>query len=149
MEVIQPYSIPGYGIPAQSAPPPQPVQPQQQAYSSESKMGQPDMTGIHVVQILLDDEAFSLLKQSSPIFTDVIINAGIKLMSKTNLYKEYLIKDEFKQMNTDSEDLNSTTSVNAAPITIQGSQNTAAASTPIPGIGNGAKPAAATTFASW
>ena len=121
-------------IPPMAQPTPQP---QQSSYSTESKMQPMDApNGAYRVQLLLDEESIKLLQQVSPVFTDAIINAGIKMMAKTNVFKEYMLKQEHKTKDTSTEDLS--TSVSIQDITTQVTQ----ASTVVPNnaVGFGKSP---------
>lgn len=64
------------------------------------------------VTVELDSESFEILQNASDIYSDTIINAGIKLFSKSNMYKELM---SFKKEDTKAEEnLNESVSIKEA-----------------------------------
>lgn len=132
---------------------PQQTQPQQppqqaQAYSSEPSMENHIEVGSQTVSVTLDPEALKIIQQASQLNGETIINLGIKMFAKTNVYKEFMLKAEFKTLDVVTEDIVDAIDltpniVTAAPqvLTKSSSQvsNTPAAS----------NVAAAATFNSW
>jgi len=64
------------------------------------------------VTVDLDPESFEILQKASEIYSDTIINAGIKLFSKTTIYKE--IMSTHKDQQEKEEDLNEIVSIKEA-----------------------------------
>ena len=90
-----------------------PTQPQAQTtYSSEPQMN--TTAGDEIlskVTVALDKEAMTIIQEASAIHGETIVNLGIKLFAKTNMYKEFMLKQEFKMIKQDTEDLNNMTNV--------------------------------------
>jgi hypothetical protein len=125
---------------------PQPQQPQQpQQYSNEAAMtttaGNETATQI---TLSLDNEAFKILTEASGLHAESIVNLGIKLFAKTNIYKEFMLKPDFKTLTPETEDLITAVDISVSPAAepVQ-SSTTKSASTTAP-----AAPAAG-GFASW
>ena len=125
------------GIPIQ----PQPAQTPQ--YSSESQMtSTAGQEQLHKIETILDNEAYQILQQASSVHAQSIVAMGIKLFAKTNLYKEFMLKEDYKTLEVSTEDLVEDVSVQTpTPPT----QTSTKASTP-----SGAASSAPTSgFASW
>jgi len=97
---------------AYSQPSPQPQQ--QPAYSSEPAMQpQPQQSNqLVAVEAHLDNESIKILQEASSAHTQSIINLGIKLFSKTNIYQEFMLNEEFKKVEIVQEDIISNVSTN-------------------------------------
>ncbi len=89
-----------------------PKQPQHQqpapatSYSSEPQMN--STAGDEVlskVTVALDKDAMTIIQEASAIHGETIVNLGIKLFAKTNMYKEFMVKQEFKALNQSTDDL--------------------------------------------
>jgi len=80
------------------------AQPQQPATQPAAQPQQP-ADGLLQVQMLIDQEAMQILNESSAVHRESIVNLGIKLFSKTNAYKEFMLKDEFKKEDITTENL--------------------------------------------
>ena len=122
--------------------------PQQQApqqFSSEQQMHtNAGNEEVHKVEVLLDPESAKILSQVNAIHQASILNLGIKLFAKTNMYKEFMLKEDFKSLEQETENLQEMTDLSAGP----SSQPTVSVS------GAGASPATATApaaggFTSW
>ena len=90
---------------------PQP-QPQPNNFSSEPKMTQ--ATGkeeVKQVGVNLDAESIKIIGEAGAIFGETIVNMGIRLFAKTNVYKEFMLKVDHKVQDTKTEDLETLTSV--------------------------------------
>jgi len=97
-----PINSPQYTQPAQPAQPSQPSQ----NYSSETTMQ--TTAGDEVlskVTVALDKDAMKIITEASAIHGESIVNLGIKLFAKTNMYKEFMLKKEFIPLDTTSDDL--------------------------------------------
>lgn len=105
--------------------------------------------GLTPVNVNLDDESLKIIQTSSGVFAEAIINLGIKLVSKTNVYKEFMIKDEFKKATeTETEDIETAISVSEVSNTTTSSNTTMSNTT------NAPQPASAPAtpsggFSSW
>ena len=119
--------------------------PQQPQYSTESKMAQAPEQGITPVNVNLDADSLRILQECSPIYHQVIVNMGIQLLAKTNMYKEYMLLAEYSKHDKSSEPLEQTMDVSAAVAQSQVQQ-------PQPQSQNTATPAAAPKaggFTAW
>lgn len=109
---------PGQGYQPQPQPQAAPTQPQPQAqtaYSSEPQMN--TTAGDEVlakVTVALDKEAMAIIQEASAIHGETIVNLGIKLFAKTNMYKEFMVKQEFKAIKQSTEDIIAMTDVAGA-----------------------------------
>ena len=83
-----------------------PQQPQANSFSSEPRMnssaGVEELTKVAVV---LDKESIKILQEASGVHAESIVNLGIKLFAKTNIYKEFMLKPDFHQVDNSSEDI--------------------------------------------
>ena len=57
------------------------------------------------VTVMLDNESLRILQEASAVHSESIVNLGIKLFSKTNVYKEFMMKPGTKLLDTKTEDL--------------------------------------------
>jgi hypothetical protein len=78
-----------------------------------------------VVSVRLDKESIEILNMASPLFSESIVNLGIKMMAGTEVFKAYMLKD--RSMHT----------VSAAPID--------GTSSPVQNISAGVQPQAQST----
>lgn len=104
----------GFPPPVMAQVPQQPTQPTtpQPTYSSESTMNTTaSQENLHKVETILDSESFQILQKVSSIHAQTIVALGIKLFAKTNLYKEFMVKDEHKTLDIATEDIVEETSV--------------------------------------
>ncbi len=109
-----PVAAPVYQTPQTPHAQPQPVP--QTGYSTETTMTQ--QAGQEVVQSVtlnLNAESIKILSEASSIYGESIVNFGIKLFSKTNAYKEFMLKADFKSMDQSSEDIQTLADVTAVP----------------------------------
>ena len=88
----------------------QPQQPQNN-YSNEQSMNVDSNEEGFKITVVLDKEAMGILQQTSAIHQESLINLGIKLFAKTNIYKEFLLRPDFKVMDNETDDLVEMTSV--------------------------------------
>ena len=81
----------------------------QQQLSTEYNVGQ-DMS----ITVQLDQESVNILKNASKIYDNAIVNAGIKLFSKTAFYKNMMQIEKPDSVTTTNqeEDLNNITDIN-------------------------------------
>jgi len=97
--------------------------PQQPVYSNEQQMPtgqgiQPNSTtplnteGITKVECILDNNSLKILQESHPEFAESIINLGIKMVAESDIYKSYMIKDEFKKLCVTQESSNENKKIN-------------------------------------
>lgn len=91
--------------PPQQAQPAQQAQQPQQAYSNEQEMVTHAEAGSQTVTTVLDAEAFKIIQQASQLHGEAIINLGIKMLAKTNMYKEFMLKPEFKTLDVATENI--------------------------------------------
>ena len=93
-------------------------QPQQQApaqYSSEAQMNaNAGQEQLHKIETVLDNDAYQILQQASSVHAQSIVALGIKLFAKTNLYKEFMLKEDYKTLEVGTEDIVEETSVQVA-----------------------------------
>ena len=106
----------------------QPAQPQPQPtlYSSEPKMN--TTAGDEVlskVTVALDKESMNIVQEASALYGETIVNAGIKLFAKTNMYKEFMVKQEFKAIKQSTEDIITMTDVAGAVEAVVATASTA------------------------
>ena len=107
------------GVPVQPQPQVQatiPVQPAQ--YSTENQMmaATANQEQLHKIETVLDNESFQILQQVSSIHAQSIVAMGIKLFAKTNLYKEFMLKEDYKTLDNTTEDLVEETNVQSAAV---------------------------------
>ena len=124
--------------------PQQPAQPTSPQYSSEQTMqpGAGDEIG-YKVSVTLDKEAMKILEESSLNFQETIVNLGIKLFAKTNVYKEYMLKADFKTLEQETSDLQETVAVDISqPAPQVTTSNSKTATTTAPAQASGG-------FTSW
>jgi len=55
-----------------------------------------------VVSVRLDKESIEILNMASPLFSESIVNLGVKMMAGTEVFKAYMLKD--RSMHTVSAD---------------------------------------------
>lgn len=98
------YQTPPASVPPQSVAQP-PVQPAG-TFSSEPEMnitaGDERLTK---VTVMLDQEALEIIQNASAVNSEAIVNLGIKLFAKTNVYKEFMVKAGNKPMDLKTEDI--------------------------------------------
>lgn len=114
---INPIPTPGSPAP-QPQPPLQPApQPTQPApiYSSEPKMHtNAGDEQLMQVTVILDSEALQIINNASAVHGESIVNLGIKLFAKTNIYKEFMMKPGTIPLDTNTEDIVSLTEAAAS-----------------------------------
>ncbi len=101
--------------PAHPVPPSQPAQPLQveppvsniaAAFSTEPEMHtNAGEEGITQVTVMLDKDSLKIIQDASMVHGESIVNLGIKLFSKTNVYKEFMLKAGTVPLDTTTEDL--------------------------------------------
>lgn len=89
-----------------------PQQPQSNSFSSEPKMnqnaGNEELTKVAVV---LDKESIKILQEASGVHAESIVNLGIKLFARTNIYKEFMLKPDYQIIDKTTEDIATLSSV--------------------------------------
>lgn len=139
--------VPSQAQPTQQAPQvnqiPEPVKSPQ--YSNETQMQNHAPAGVITVNVNLDAEAYKILQEASLIHSESIVNFGIKLFAKTNAYKEFMLKNEYKSLDISTEDLSGAVNVTDAVDQVD--------NTPAPSTDNTsstpAAPKSAAGFAAW
>ena len=102
----------------QQAPSQPAVQQPQSTYSSEPAMNtNAGVEGLINVSVILDKESLKIIQEASSVHAESIVNLGIKLFAKTNIYKEFMLKQDFQQLEQSTEDLQSLTDITATPST--------------------------------
>jgi hypothetical protein len=89
-----------------------PQQPQSTSFSSEPRMntnaGNEELVKVAVV---LDKESVKILQEASGVHAESIVNLGIKLFAKTNIYKEFMLKPDYMTVDKSSDDIVTLSSV--------------------------------------
>lgn len=57
------------------------------------------------VTVMLDQESLQIIQEASAVHSESIVNLGIKLFAKTNVYKEFMLKESNKPMDVKTEDI--------------------------------------------
>jgi len=96
---VQP--VPAQNIPVQPAQAPAPSN-----FSSEPQMHtNAGEEGVTQVTVMLDKDSLKIIQDASMVHGESIVNLGIKLFSKTNVYKEFMLKAGTVPLDTSTEDL--------------------------------------------
>jgi len=83
--------------------PGQPAQVAQPAQHNTVPMAQNtplNAEGIQKVEVLLDKESIKILQEAHGQFGEAIVNLGIKMFAETDVYKTYMLREEFKKLIT-------------------------------------------------
>ncbi|RLA81354.1 MAG: hypothetical protein DRG78_09310 [Epsilonproteobacteria bacterium] len=83
------------------------------------------------VTVVLDKESLKIIKEASTVHAESIVNLGIKLFAKTNIYKEFMLKSDFKSLEQNTEDIVSLTDISAATSTAATSTSPTAHGAPV------------------
>ena len=75
--------------------------------------------GMTNVSVILDKESLKIIQEASEVYAHTIVNMGIKLFAKTNAYKEFMKYQDFKDLDTSTEDLAGIVDIAAAASTPQ------------------------------
>ena len=130
-----------------------PTQTAPAAYSNEAQMQPQVPNGIVTVTVNLDAESYKILQEASAVHSESIVNFGIKLFAKTNAYKEFMLKPEYKQSDTSTSDLSSDVDVSGAVNQVNTSSTTpsatATSTASAASVASAPTAAKSTGFASW
>ncbi len=112
-----------------------PVAQQAPVYSNEQQMQNQQVVNptaeLTKVEVVLDPEAIKILQEASAQFGESIVNLGIKMFAKTDVYKDFMLKEEYKivQSNgTEIQNTNDNTMSLSTPVVTPVQNNTPAAS---------------------
>jgi len=108
------------------------LQYQDQVAQQQVQNQQPqNIQGVQKVECLLDTQSVKVISEAHPEFAEAIINLGIKMVAESSMYQTYMIKDEFKNNqsnqsieNTSTLDLSNTSPSNSPTVTNQTNSNT-------------------------
>jgi len=123
--------------------------PQQPAYSNEQQMptGQGiqsnplNTEGITKVECILDTNSLKILQEAHPEFAESIINLGIKMVGESDVYKSYMIRDEFKKQDSKQDKVSNE---NKTTLSLNDTQTNKIINDSVP-----AKPTKTAGFAAW
>lgn len=134
--------VPPVEIPKSVQPMPHMPQTQPNDFSSEPSMhtnaGDETLTN---VTVMLDKESLRIIKEASAVHSESIVNLGIKLFAKTNVYKEFMLKPGAVPLDTKTEDLQTLTEAVAGmtdtnvPTTSSAAESAASAASTAPSGG--------------
>jgi hypothetical protein len=105
------------------------------------------------VEMLLDKESIRIIQEASPQFGESIVNLGIKLFSETEVYKQYMQKEELRNIsNISNESVGSDTSSISSTNNSLGMSLSNGCSTEVQSASTAEAPAqkpATASFAAW
>ena len=85
-----------------------------------------DISELTKVECLLDKDSMKILTDAHAQFSESIINLGIKMFARSDIYKEYMLKEEIKKLNKNSnkENTSNIPGLNSNHENNQNNQNT-------------------------